>query len=65
MEAKKQAPTPTQPAKASTTQSPKYCAICTPLGKLCPSEYPITADWQDDSEKEEESQKQVKDDDNF
>ena len=60
----KQAPTPTQPATASAAvlatqspaaqssyiQSPKYCAICSPLGKLCPNEYPITADWPDDSE---------------
>ena len=51
-EATKHAPTPVQPAKVSAVQSPKYCAICSPLGKLCPNEYPITADWQNDSKKE-------------
>ena len=79
VEATKQAPTYTQPPKASATasaaqssatqtsvtQSTLYCAICIPLGKLCPSEYPITADWQDNSKKEEESQEQIKDDDDF
>ena len=64
-EATKQAPTPAQPAKASAVQSPKYCKICNPLGKLCPNEYLITANWQDYSEKEEESQEQDKDKDNF
>ena len=45
--AAKQAPTSAQPAKASAAQchkSPKYCAICSPLGKLCPNEYAKMAD---------------------
>ena len=66
--AAKEAPAPAQPAEApasqsSGAQSPKYNAVCTPLGKLCPSEYPITANWQD--KLEEESQEQVKDKNNF
>ena len=67
MEAAKQAPTPTQPAAAqsSAIQSPKYCAVCTPLEKLCPNEYPITGDWQNNHEEGEERQDHVKDDDNF
>ena len=60
--ASNQAPTPTQPAEAPATQSPnlslspntKYCAVCTPLGKLCPNEYPLTLDWEDNLEEEEE-----------
>ena len=56
-----QTPTPTQPTTASVTQSsdiqsPKYCAICSPLGKLCPNEHPITANWPDDSKKGKETQ---------
>ena len=47
------------------TQSQKYCAICTPIGNLCPNEYFITAVWQDNSKKEDESQEQNKDKDNF
>ena len=48
-EAAKQAPTPAQPVMASAKesaaeslaiQSPKYCAICTPLGKLFPVNIP-------------------------
>ena len=67
-EATKHAPTPSQPAEASATlslKSPKYCAICTPEGKLCPIEYPIKSDWPDDSEKEKESQEQNNVKDNF
>ena len=64
-EATKQAPTPAQPAKAQAAQSPNYCAICTPSGKLCPNEYPITADWQDNFKEGEENQEQAKEGDNF
>ena len=43
--ASSQTPTPTQPAEAPVTQSPtsplspdtKDCAICTTLGKICPT----------------------------
>ena len=64
-EATKQAPTPAQPAKASATKSQKYCVICSPSGKLCPNEYPITADWSDDSEEGKETQEQNKVKDNL
>ena len=72
--ASSQTPTPTQPAEAPATQSPivplspdtKYCAVCTPLGKLCPNEYPITLDWKEDLGKEEEEGKDHdKEEDNF
>ena len=64
-EATGQAPTLAQPAEAPAAKSSKYCAVCTPLGKLCPNDYPITADWQDNSEEGKESQEQAKDKDNF
>ena len=55
-------PTLTQPAEAPVTQSntslsspdTKYCMVCTPLGKFCPSEYPITLDWDEDLGEEEQ-----------
>ena len=54
--ASSQAPAPTQQADVPANQSPnsplspdtKYCTICTPLGKLCPYEYPILSDWDKD-----------------
>ena len=52
---------PSQPADAPANQSPnsplspdtKYCAICTPLGKLCPNEFPVSLDWNEDLKEEE------------
>ena len=46
--ASRQAPAPTQPADAQADQSPnsplspeiKYCAVCSPLGRLCSNEFP-------------------------
>ena len=58
-------PTAAKSAEVPATQSPKYCVVCTPVGKLCPNEYPITSDWQDDLEEGEESQEQVKEEDNI
>ena len=60
----------TKPAKAQANQSSnsslspeeKYCAICTPLGKLCPNEFPESQDWEDS---EEEGNNQGKGEDNF
>ena len=60
-----QAPTPTHPAEIPATQSytslslpdTKYCAVCIPLGKLCPNEYPITTDWDEDPREEVEEGK--------
>ena len=40
----------------------KYCAVCTPLGKLYPNKYPITLNWKEDLKKEEERQEWVKED---
>ena len=48
-----QAPTPSHPVNTPTMQSPtspiplehiKYCIICTPLGKICPNEFPMSSD---------------------
>ena len=58
--ASSQAPPPAQPAETPSAQSPKYCAVCIPLGKLCPNKYPVTSDWKDKCEEGEESQEQVK-----
>ena len=66
--ATKQAPTPAQPAEEAATpslKSPQNCAMCTPAGKICPSEYSIKVDWPGNSEDENESQEQNKDKDNF
>ena len=40
----------------------KYFAVCTPLGKLCPNEYPISSDWDKDIMEEEERKDQDKED---
>ena len=42
----------------------KYCAVCTPLGKLCPYEFPGCQDWDDNSEEREEND-QGEGEDNF
>ena len=56
--ASSQAPAPTQPVEVPAAQSPtlplcpdtRYCAVCTPLEKLCPNEYPITLDCEEKEE---------------
>ena len=52
---------------AQSQKSPKYCALCTPAGKLCPTEYlkPFKSDWSDDLEVGKDTQGQNKDEDNF
>ena len=65
-------PAPSQPADAPADESSnsplsldtKYCALCTPLGKLCPNEFPVSQDWEEDS-KEEEGNDQDKGKGNF
>ena len=57
-EATKQVPTTAQPANASATQSqksPKVLCCMQSLRKLCPNEYPITADWPGNSEEGKET----------
>ena len=63
-ETTRQASIPAQPAKAwdaqfSDIQAPNYCAICTPPGKIYPSEYPVpvTADWPESEEEKRKSRK--------
>ena len=68
----RQGPAHTQPADAPANQSSnsllspkeKYCAICTPLGKLHPNEFPGSQEWDEDS-KEKEGNGQDKGKDNF
>ena len=35
------------------TERTKYCAIFTPLGKICPTEFPMSSDWDEDDKEEE------------
>ena len=57
-----QTPAPNQPAEAPAAQSPtlplspnrKYRAVSIPLEKMCPNDYPITLDWEEDLGEEEE-----------
>ena len=60
-ETTKQSPIPSQPVKATATQSsnPKYCFIYTPAGKICTnkSAIPITVDWPDSEEKKKVQKK--------
>ena len=56
-----QAPATSQPIEAPAAQCPtspippdtKYCAICTPMGKICPNEFPVSLDWDEDLKEEE------------
>ena len=54
-----QAPTPIQPMETPAAQSPtspippehtRYYATCTPLGKICPNNFPISLDWEEDDD---------------
>ena len=62
-------PIPTQPAEAPAAQShrtpqtpgTRYCAICTPPGTICPNEYPMSSDWNEDLEEEERKNQEIKD----
>ena len=56
---------PTQPLVTMSNQaqkSPRYCVICTPTGKQCPSKYPmpLKSDWSDSEQEENETNKQNK-----
>ena len=65
-------PHPYPAVEALATESPtlplspdtKYCAVCTPLGKLCPNKFPVSQGWEEDYE-EEERKEQDKGEDNF
>ena len=39
---------PAAPVKIS--EHSKYCAICTPLGKICLEEFAMSLDWDEDEE---------------
>ena len=60
-----EAPVPSQPMKTTAAQSStspvtpehtKYCAICTPLGKIYPNKFPMSSGWDKDNEKERKDQ---------
>ena len=64
-----QAPAPSRPVEAPVTESPtspippehtKYYAICTPLGKICLNEYPMSLDWDEDLEEGERKNQERK-----
>ena len=56
-----QASAPRQSIEAPAAQSPtapispdtKYCATCTPVGRNCPNEFPVSSDWDDNLGEEE------------
>ena len=65
-----QAPTYCQPMNTPVAQSPtspvplehtKYGAICTQLGKVCPNEFPMSSDCNEDDEEELKDQNKGKD----
>ena len=35
---------------AKITEHSKYCVICTPLGKICPEEFAMSSDWDEEEE---------------
>ena len=43
---------PNPPIKSS--EHSNYCAICTPLGKICLKEFPMSSDWDYDEEEEKD-----------
>ena len=43
---------PTYPIPPNTEHT-NYCAFCTPLGKICLNEFPMSLNWDDDDEEEE------------
>ena len=68
----REAPAPSQPMEAPVAQSPtspippntehiKYCVICIPLGKICPNEYPMSSDWDENLEEEERKNQEIED----
>ena len=62
-------PTITPPVEAPTNQSPtspispdtKYCAICISLGKVCPYEYHMSSDWDEDLKDQERKIQEIED----
>ena len=44
-----------------TSEHTKYCAICTPLGKMCPNEYSMSLDWDEDLEEDKRKNQEIKD----
>ena len=53
---------PTSPgAPIKITEHSRYCALCTPLGKHAPKEFPISSDWDEDEEGEDQVKGEDKD----
>ena len=42
------------------TEHTKYCAICTPLGKVCLKEFSMSLHWDNDKEEEEEEEEKTR-----
>ena len=41
----------------ATKEDPRYCAICTPLGKECPGSF-ATSDWDDEGDNTRETEQE-------
>ena len=63
-----QAPAPSQSVntpvvQCSTSPIPlehtKYYVICTPLGNICPNEYPMCSDWNKDLKEEDRKNQEI------
>ena len=52
------------PTSAVPPEHTKYCAICTQLGKICPKEFPMSLDWDDNDEEEGKDQNKGEDQNN-
>ena len=57
-------PSPTSPpAPVKIAEHSKYCAVCTTLGKICPEEFAMSSDWDEEEDQgkgKEKDQKQLK-----
>ena len=54
-------PSPTSPAgPAKITEHSKYCAICTQLGKVCPEDFAMLSDWDEEDDQAKDKDKDQK-----
>ena len=59
--ASSQAPPGTQSHISPLSPDTKYCAICSPLGKICPNKYPMSLDWDEDLKEQERKNQEIED----
>ena len=55
--------TPSPPSLAAPikiTKHSKYCTICTPLGRICPKEFAMSSDWNEDDDQAKDKEKDQK-----